>query len=257
MMKNKKIKIVLYLKFIAFCVWLAIIWFSFFKNNFKENRLKEWNIIFLLDISNSMNVKDVFYGGHLLSRLDLAKKIIENNVAEIDKNFWLILFSNKFDYFIPSTKDKESFKTYLNTVNTNTLDAWDMKFVQSISWSQNVLNPTDTLILISDFDTQEDLTKIKFKNYTYAIWIWKNHKSVVYNRFWNKVYTEWKLQDSAFSQKKLDEILVNAKINISEYWRWDLLDFLKVFKNKNLFQEGRKNINYLDIIWFSLIILAF
>jgi len=34
---------------------------------------------------------------------------------------------------------------------------------------QKYLNPSDTLIVISDFDTDENLKKINLKNYTYAI----------------------------------------------------------------------------------------
>lgn len=254
-MKFWKIRTLLYLKFSLFFVWSLIVWFSFLKNNIEESRLKEWNIVFLLDVSNSMNVKDVFYWSHLVSRIDLAKKIIESNVKAINKNFWLILFSNKFDYFVVSTKDKDSFLTYLDTVNTNSLDGWNMQFVSSFSWLKQVLNPSDTSILISDFDTEEDLSKINFANYTYAIWLWSSKWALVYNRFWNRIYKDKKQEHSSFSKDKLEEIPANSKAHIEWYSRWNVLNFLEHFQNKNI-SKNKKNINYLEIVWFSLIILS-
>jgi len=44
-----------------------------------------------------------------------------------------------------------------------------MQFIKSFKDIQKVLNLSDTLIVISDFDTNENLKDINLKNYTYAI----------------------------------------------------------------------------------------
>jgi hypothetical protein len=69
-----------------------------------------------------MNVKDVFYNYHQVSRLELAKKIIENQVKNLDHKFGLVVFSDRFDFFIPPTYDKENFITFLNSLNTSYLN---------------------------------------------------------------------------------------------------------------------------------------
>lgn len=243
------------LKIVLFLVWFLLFIFSFITNDLKSTTLPEWNIIFVLDVSNSMNVDDVFYNWHSISRLTLAKKIIENQVDKVKKPFWLIVFSDKFDYFIPPTLDFDTFKTYLKTVNTNILDGWNMHFVSSFKQMQNVLNPSDTLIVMSDFDTNENLEKIRLKNYTYAIWLWTKHWWIVKNKDEVVLYKDWELLNSSLNINKLKEFPANTYKVISSYKNWELLDFLKNFKNKNLIKKHSK-INYLDIISFTLLILS-
>jgi hypothetical protein len=40
-----------------------------------------------VDVSNSMNVEDVYFKGHLVSRLTLAKKLIEDAVKNYDNKY--------------------------------------------------------------------------------------------------------------------------------------------------------------------------
>jgi hypothetical protein len=69
-----------------------------------------------------MNTKDVFLNNTQTTRLELAKNLIQTNVEKIDSQFGLILLSDKLEYFIAPTYDKQTFVTYLSTVNTNNLN---------------------------------------------------------------------------------------------------------------------------------------
>jgi len=241
-----------------FVVGFFLIIFSFVKNNFSNDFVKRGDIVFVLDVSNSMNVKDVFYNWHKVSRLTLAKKLIENNVKNLDNKFWLILFSDRFDYFIPPTLDKETFIDYLNTVNTNNLDWWKTNFTESINSLKDVLYPTDILILISDFDTNENLKKINLQNYMYLIWVWEEIPWVVRNKEWKILYLNWEKIKSSFNKNKLLELAKHkgSKYEIIDtYKHWQVLDFLKNISSQALVGKDSK-IDYSQILWFVLILLA-
>lgn len=243
------------IKPILFVIWLCMFAFSFITNDLKQSNFPEWNIIFALDVSNSMNVKDVFYNHHIVSRLTFSKKIIENNIDKIKKPFWLIIFSDKFNYFIPPTLDSKTYKTYLNTINTNTLDGWNMNFVKSFKQIQKVLNPSDTLIVISDFDTNEDLKNIYIKNYTYKIWVWTKNGEIVKDKNWQTLYKNWELLTSSLKNDKIKLFPANKYKIMNSYNEWEILEFLKNFKNNNLIEEKSK-LNYFEIISFAFIIIS-
>jgi hypothetical protein len=254
----QKYKLKLWIRALLFVIWFFIIVFSFVKNDYSSKTIKNWDVVFLLDVSNSMNVKDVFYNSHKVTRLTLAKKIIENNVKNLDNKFWLILFSDKFDYFIPPTLDKKSFIDYLDTVNTNNLNWWKTNFTESINSLKDVLYPTDMLVLISDFDTDEDLKKIDLKNYMYLIWIWEETPWVVRNKEWKILYLDWEKLKSWFNKNKLLELAKHKNSEykiVNTYKNWEILDFLKNVSSKNIIEQKNK-INYLEIVGFVLIILS-
>ena len=247
------IKKKLFIRLFLFLSWFFLFFYAFLTNDLKNTEINEWNVVFVLDVSNSMNVQDVFYNHHQVSRLELAKEIIANNVKNKDLKFWLVVFSNKFKYFIPSTLDKNTFLTYLNTINTNILDWWKTNFVKSLNWLNKVLNPTDVLIVLSDFDTKENLKKINIKNYVYSIKIWTKSWWIVKTKEWVSIYKNWWFVKSSV----WENINFGYKIyKYISYKEWEILPFLKQFKNKNLIKDREKN-NILEILWFMFIIFSF
>ncbi len=246
------IKKKLLVRLLLFVSWFFLFFYSFLTNDLKNKEINQWNIIFVLDVSNSMNVQDVFYNHHQVSRLELAKQIIVNNVQNKDLKFWLIVFSNKFKYFIPPTLDKKIFLTYLKTVNTNILDWWKTNFIKSLNWLSKVLNPTDVLVILSDFDTKENLNKINIKNYTYSIKIWTKQWWLVKDKEWVSMYRDWEFIKSNVWNK----FIWNKVYSYTSYEEWEILPFLKNFKNQNLIKSKEKN-NILEILWFVFIIIAF
>jgi len=67
-------KIKLFVRLLIFIVGAFLFFYSFFTNDIKNQNIKRGDVIFVLDVSNSMNSEDVFYNWHKVSRLTLAKK---------------------------------------------------------------------------------------------------------------------------------------------------------------------------------------
>jgi len=239
---------------IFFILWFFLFCYSFLNNTQKNIQLSQWNIIFVLDVSNSMNVSDVFYNYHQTSRLELAKQIIANNVKLENMKFGLIVFSNKFKYFIPPTFDKTTFLVYLDTINTNILNWWKSNFVNSLNWLKTVLNVNDSLIILSDFDTKENLPKVDLSNYIYAICIWTKRWWIVKDANWRTMYHWWKILNSSVSYKNI--WLKWSYYHYTNYKKWQILPFLDKFRNKNLIKKI-DNLGVMEIISFLLIIFAF
>ncbi len=242
----------LIIRLILFVLWGMLFLFSFLQNDINHLKISQWNIIFVLDVSNSMNVEDVFYNKHLVSRLEFTKKIIENNL-DLDFSYGLVLFSNKFDYFIPPTKDKKIFKLFLDTVNTNNLDGGKTNFVYSINSLKDVLNPTDTLVVLSDFDTSDNLTKIDIKNPIYFVWIGTQDWGVVKNKDGKVIFKNGQQLYSKIWIENLKKLW--NYYTFHNYEKWEYLSFLKDFKDRNLQKENKK-IDFAMIAWFILVLLA-
>jgi len=240
------------IRLLLFLSGFILFFYSFFVNDIKNKEINQGNIVFVLDISNSMNVQDVFYNNHQVSRLELAKQIIANNIQNKDLKFWLIVYSDNFKYFIPPTLDKKTSLIYLKTINTNTLDGWKTNFIKSLNWLTKVLNPTDVLVILSDFDTKEILGEINIKNYTYSLKIWTKLWWIVKNKEWVSIYKDWWFVKSSI----WNNIIGNKDYNYINYKKWEILPFLRQFKNENLIKDKEKN-NLLEILWFILILFAF
>ena len=240
----------LILRLLLFFIWFILIFFSFI---FNKNRtsISDWNIIFVVDISNSMNVKDVFYNSIQISRLNLVKKIIENNIKKIDKPVWFILISSKVKYFIPPTKDKDIFLTYLNTVNTNTIRWWESNLRKNLKKLNNLVDFTDKVIVFSDFDTKDNLNWIKFNFTPYFIWIWTNLWWNVKDKDGKNIYLQWELLKSSLNENKIKHLGFKYKI-IDSYEKDTKLDYL--YEN-NFSLRKKWNINILQYIWFWLVLL--
>lgn len=245
MFRNK-----LVLRFLLFFIWFILIFVSFI---FNKNRtsISDWNVIFVIDISNSMNVKDVFYNSIQISRLNLVKKIIENNIKKIDKPVWFILISSKLKYFIPPTKDKDIFLTYLNTVNTNTIRWWESNLRKNLKKLNNLVDFTDKVIVFSDFDTKDNLNWIKFNFTPYFIWIWSNLWWNVKDKNSKNIYLQWELLKSSLNENKIKHLGFKYKI-IDSYEKNTKLDYL--YEN-NFSLRKKWNINILQYIWFWLVLL--
>ena len=63
-------------------------------------------IVFVLDINKTMNTQDVLSGSKKISRLQVAKSLIQKTiVSEPQFSYGLILFNAGTDYIIPPTFD--------------------------------------------------------------------------------------------------------------------------------------------------------
>ena len=257
-----QVRKMLLVRTIVFIFGFFVFW-SWFANYVQKNKaVMAGNIVFVLDLSNSMNVRDVFYNAHQVSRLKLAKKIIENNVKNVDNKFWLIIFADKFNYFIPPTYDKYNFLNFLKSVNTNYLNWWQTNVVALFSGLNNYLWKLDQVVILSDFDfwdlkSFKRYEKYKLNNYTYFIWIGTNAWWIVKNAEWKTLFENWNPLTSSLNEKILKKLAFkNWQYQIvTSYEQWQVLSFLKRLKNKNTLQQNHK-INWRFIIWIALILIS-
>lgn len=249
--KIRKFLLVRLLTFLAGFSFFTI-WFVDYVQ--ETNQLPTWNIVFVLDLSNSMNVQDVFYNSHQVSRLQLAKKIIENTVKNLDYKFWLVIFADRFNYFIPPTYDKDIFLKFLEPLNTNYLNWGETNIENLVLWLNNNLNALDQIVFLSDFDFNVP-QNLKIKNYGYFVWIWQTKPSIVKNANWKTLFKDWKPLTSSLNTKTLN-ILWNKNweiIIITDFKSSDKLNILKQIKNIETDSSG---LDWKLLVWIILILLS-
>ncbi len=136
----------------------------------------EHKLVFVLDISRTMNVDDVFSGKEKISRLVAAKQIIQTILfSEPGFSYGLIIFNGWVDYIIPPTLDTWTFLLYLSWITSNLLPHGDKDF----SVLSGVMMDSDdtSYILISDFDSE--LSAVKLPDSTLLLGIGSREGDVV------------------------------------------------------------------------------
>lgn len=95
---------------------------SFFLWYTDKNDFQVSSIVFVLDVSHSMNVADMVGDGTTDRRLNVAKNMIHATIKNNEEqSYGLIIFSQNSLYHIPATQDHELFLTHLNALTTNIL----------------------------------------------------------------------------------------------------------------------------------------
>lgn len=120
----------------------------------KEEKSKNNFFMFLLDNSGSMNTRD----NYELSRLDFAKRAINNFIDNLDKEdkIGLITFNTTTETVIPATKvrNKEYLKQKTNTIKTLgcTNMGIGLDLARELISSSDLINYNCKIILLSDGD---------------------------------------------------------------------------------------------------------
>lgn len=137
-------------------LFLALVLASFLAfGDSTQEAAPDQQIVFVLDISKTMETQDVISGAQSVSRLDAAKDIIQKTIfSEPNYSYGLILFAAGADYMIPSTFDTGTFLLYLSGVTTHLLPAGTTRFT---SLRGMVTGMTHTsYVLLSDFAVSVD-----------------------------------------------------------------------------------------------------
>ncbi len=121
----------------------------------QEVEIQGADIVFCLDLSNSMNAEDV-----LPSRLEKAKLIIESTLEKTaNDRVGLVVFAYDAYPIIPLTQDYEAVSSYLSTVQTTDVLSQGTRFKEAILAASKLFKKEDlttkNVVLISD---GEDLT---------------------------------------------------------------------------------------------------
>ena len=217
-------------------------------NIISKNINKGIDIMFVLDVSKSMNVADFQDNNYNYTRLDIAKKSILDFVGKHqDDRFGLIIFSQDAISTIPLTTDHNVFMTSLLGVDYKNLTKQGTNFDKAIELGINrFVNSKNedrwkAIVLFSDwwdedttinqsylkqlFQKQKD---IKF----FVVWIWTKQwwRIILWqDPFWRIKYQKYKWQYviSKLNERQLKEIsnLTNGKyFRLNDTWDLSKLD---------------------------------
>ncbi len=124
------------------------------------------NVIFMLDVSNSMNAEDIEP-----SRLVEAKNLVIQTMQKLKNDkVGMIIFAGQATSIMPLTTDYNSAETYINGVETSSVKIQGTDFLKAMETAvdkfKNVNKGSRKVILLSDGEDNEgnDNTAIKLAN---------------------------------------------------------------------------------------------
>ena len=128
-----------------------------------KSKQKMNNVIFLLDVSNSMNAQDV-----APNRLDEAKNIIINSLGKMKNDkVGIVVFAGEAISIMPLTTDFSAVETYLGGVETNIVKTQGtdyLKAIQTVAEKfKNIPKGSRKVVLLSDGEDNEGNEKPALK----------------------------------------------------------------------------------------------
>lgn len=261
-----RFKKVLYIKLIFLLIWLFLFLNLYRKENLVISDFKESNwIVFVLDLSNSMNVKDFIWKyWYRYTRLEAAKLFIAEKTENLSwKRVGLIVFAWNAIYYLPPTKDRQTFLNYLKTLNTSLLSQWSNLY----SWLALFINDSltgDIWIVLSDFWVDK-LSDSRFQNLANKYFLKKQKLIFVGLGSKSWWYVKNSYGDYVHKWKSLKKIISKRNDSVWEkvasYFRtkyyaidnWDKLKSIKIPINiKNNYQKSDFKRQKIISILFSL-----
>jgi len=120
------------------------------KSNQKLN-----NVIFMLDVSNSMNAEDIEP-----SRLTEAKNIMINTMQKMKNDkVGIVIFAGEATSIMPLTTDYSSAETYINGIETNSMQIQGTDFLKAMQAAaakfKNLSKGSGKIVLLSDGEDNE------------------------------------------------------------------------------------------------------
>ena len=243
-----------------FIVLLSIFWIKYWNEKI-TNSTYGIDVVFVLDVSKSMNVADIKDENWYITRLSFAKNAIKDYVINnLNNRYWLVIFSWDAVSSVPLTTDKDLFLDVLDSVDYKNLLIWWSNFSKAMElWINRLLFSEDSskaLIFLSDWWEEVDLDTKQLKKLN-------NNKNIVYLFSWIWTQSWWKIiiwKDvyGRYSYQKYKGDYVISKLNednlknISDIFDWKYIKFeqssdINKFKN-NLFEIENKIIET-NFIW--------
>lgn len=270
---------------ISFLVlFVSIFWVNFWKENYGNE--KKWiDIVFVLDVSKSMNVADIMSNNYSYLRLDFAKKAIEDFVSKNPENrYSLVIFSWDAVSSIPLTNDLNIFLSVLSNVDYRNLTIQWTDFIKAFQlWTDRLKYTEDkskALIFISDWWDEDYvfdgkvLQSMKDENIEYFIaWIWTEEwwRIITWrDAFWRLTYQtyNWEYVISKINQtnlSKITDIFGWTYLKLTHYW--DINDFSnkidsiekKVIENNSLVEKTdiSRRLAFISFIFFIIYLFMY
>lgn len=240
--------------FIILTIFILLFWIFDFKwwEKKVQNELNWLDIVFVLDVSKSMNA--LFYEdwNYYYSWLDTAKTLMSDFVSKhLNDRFGLVIFAWDAISSTPLTTDHSTFLTFLENVDYRNLNEQWTNIEKAIKlWVERFNYSEDrakVMIVITDWadeDVKIDYSAIEWyiedKNISnYVIWIWTNKWwKIPVKSFWrgNITYQKYKWKDVVIKINKKTLLELAKKLD----WQYLATDDLNDI-DKNL-EKLEKNV---------------
>jgi Ca-activated chloride channel family protein len=262
----------IFLIFSIFILLFSILWLKWWE---KENstKVEGIDVMFVLDVSKSMNVADISDWYHKYTRLDIAKNAISKFVSEHKNDrFWLVIFAWDAISTIPLTTDHNLFLTLLDWVDYRNLTIQWSDFQKALNLAINRFSinkdRSKALVFISDWGDDGDNINLNInipKNINYfVVWIWTDKWGRIIkwlSAFWRYIYQKykWNYVISKLNRNNLKEISkqLNAPLfYLNNIWDLSKLDsYLNKLEKKTLKMSANWELNNLwrTLAFFSLL----
>lgn len=240
-----------------------------------------WNILFVMDVSKSMNVYDVWFDKNIISRLDVQKlmihQFIENNIWN---NYSLFAFAWETLELLPFTDDTWLFQTILNGVDQNNISKYWSDFDWLFQIISNYVETQEnawTIVIFTDGWEIENISlpqsliqKIdKYNSQVILVWIWSQEWWYILDGedlFWRPVY---KVYNWNKVLSKINVSWINKISKKYDFESWiinsnkdlDSIEYLINWEiNKQEFKKNislSRDISYIFIILFTIFFSLF
>lgn len=238
-----------YIKYILLILSFFIVLFSIFWPKYWDKKIQNQNnwidMMFVLDVSKSMNVADIKDSNYAYTRLDVIKDAISKYVtSNIENRYWLVIFAWDAISTIPLTIDKDIFLTFLQNVDYRNLTVQWSDFEKAFElWVERFTSSEDrskALVFISDWWDNDDIvnkwnikkiiSKNKWITY-YVVWVWTKEwwriitGKDVFGRFNYQTY-KWEYVVSKINKNNLYDI--SSAVDSETYFVNDIWDLSKL-----------------------------
>lgn len=120
-----------------------------------QSKQKMNNVIFLLDVSNSMNAQDINP-----NRLDMAKNIMVQTMSKMKNDkVGIVVFAGEASSIMPLTTDYSAAETYIGGIETNVMKIQGTDFLNGMKVAaekfKNVAKGSRKVVLLSDGEDNE------------------------------------------------------------------------------------------------------
>ncbi len=262
-----------FLIFSFFIIFLSIFWIKILTN--EKTKVSWVSVVFVLDVSKSMNVADIVYEEKLYTRLLFSKMAISDFIIKNPQNSYsLVIFSWEAISAIPLTNDTNVFLTLLQNLDYKNLTKQGSNFYDAIKFANKRLETPllkgesektwKAIVFISDWaegDVNLDVESLYKKDIAYfVVWVWtkKGSRIIIWkNAFWDVKYQiyNWKYVISKINEKNLEKlswVLKSKYLKLSKHNDLDsfILE-LKKLEKKSL--EINNSLTWKDFsrfLWF-------
>lgn len=247
-----------YLKYLFLLISLSILSFSILQIQYQTNIKKTYSktdIVFALDVSQSMNSLDYQKNWIPTSRLEYTKDFIKQYILKNSSNrYSLVIFAWDAINVIPLTQNHSHLLNTLTNLNYKKISKQgsDLERAVKLSFSRlSSVDPENKKVMILFSDGGESSSGLSFledkeseiKDYlSFIVWVWKKTLSKIplwKDFFWKVIYKKynWKYVETKLNDKGLKNLA--SELN----WKYFVIDD---FENENDFSFDKLSFDSLE-----------